>query len=175
MLIHRGGLANPMDKFAREMKKVSGKRKKVDADYEELSRLGFLGSLYMGETGPIMPAENIEACLCDSGKKERKGKDCKAGLFCSEHVPIEYDGPKEAEELWKDESFRNISGVVVQRARVFRTRPIFKEWSLTVPLEYFDELFNEEDVLNIAIRAGQIIGLGDWRPKHGRFRVEKIE
>lgn len=174
LIHHRGDLANPLDPYAKEMKKVTSKRKKTDADYEQLSRLEFLGSLYMDGDGPIIPAQNIEACLVDSAKKEKKGPETKAGLFCINNPKLIYDGPQQPEDLWGDPAFRLVSGVVVQRNRIFRTRPMFPNWSLVADLEFNDELMDRQTVVGIAHRAGQIIGLGDWRPRYGRFNVEEV-
>jgi hypothetical protein len=39
MLLHNGRTANPLDKFARQLKAVSKKRNKTDADYEEMAKI----------------------------------------------------------------------------------------------------------------------------------------
>ncbi len=52
MLMHNvDELANPMSELCKAMKKITGKRKKVDADHEELARLEFVGSLGGGVEG----------------------------------------------------------------------------------------------------------------------------
>jgi hypothetical protein len=38
---------------------------------------------------------------------------------------------------------------------------------------YNDSLLNESDVLDLLRLGGEQIGLGDWRPKFGRFVVEQ--
>jgi hypothetical protein len=35
-----------------------------------------------------------------------------------------------------------------------------------------DELVNQSEVLELLRIAGEQVGLGDWRPKFGRFDVE---
>lgn len=171
LLLHNGVLADPLSKFSKALKAVSGKRKKTDADHEEMGRIEFMGSLYMCDGVPVMPAGNIEACLIEGAKKVRRGKDAKAGLWCLQHARLEYEGPKDAEGLWADESYRLRVGVNVSQAKVMRTRPIFKQWALSAELEFEDEVFSEEEVVDFAKRSGTLCGLGDWRPKYGRFRV----
>jgi len=171
LIMHSGQLSDPLSKWSKEMKKVSSKRSKTDADHEQMAKIEFFGSLYMGADGPVIPAENIEAVLIEGAKKVRRGVDAKAGLYVLEHAKLEYDGPKEAEALWSDESFRSRVPVRVQKARIMRTRPIFKSWSLTIHVEYEDSLLNQADVVEFSKKAGSIVGLCDWRPKYGRFSV----
>lgn len=53
MLMHNGQLADPSNEWARAIKEISGKRAKTAADYEEMARLEWLGSLYLNQHGPI--------------------------------------------------------------------------------------------------------------------------
>jgi hypothetical protein len=62
--------------------------------------------------------------------------------------------------------------VKVQMNKVGRTRPIFKEWHLdAVEVKYNDAIINENDVIGA---LQDEMAIGDWRPKFGRFRVEKV-
>ena len=171
LIMHNGQLADPLSVHAKQSKQISSKRKKTDADHEQMAKIEFLGSLYMTDKGPALPAENIEACLIDGAKKVRRGPDAKAGLYCLQHAPLVYKGPKDPEKLWEDKKFRNRVGARVQRARIMRTRPIFNIWSVVVHLEFEDEILNQSDVVEFAQKAGSVVGIGDWRPKYGRFTV----
>lgn len=174
MLMHNGQTAAPLNKWAKAIKQISSKRKKTDADYEEMARLEFHAGLYMGENGPIIPSNNVEAMVIEAAKKSREGKIAKAGVFCNEHVSLEYEGPRTAEELWSDEDFRHVAIVRVQSSRVARTRPIFHKWEAVVKLSYEDTVTNLARVDDWMFIAGTQVGLGDWRPQHGRFEVERI-
>jgi hypothetical protein len=57
-------------------------------------------------------------------------------------------------------------------AKVMRTRPIFRNWSINAIAQYDPDVLNLRDVEEIASDAGKLVGLGDWRPKHGRFEAE---
>jgi len=48
-------------------------------------------------------------------------------------------------------------------------------WSLTFTLEFDDSILNEKALVKAMVDAGALIGLGDWRPKFGRFSVEAGE
>lgn len=174
MLMHNGQTADPTNKWAKAMKQISSKRKKTDADYEELARLEFHAGLYMNGGGPIIPAQNIDAMLIAAAKKSREGTIAKAGAFCPEHARLEYEGPRTAEELWENEDFRKVAIVRIQSNRIARTRPIFHDWTATVKVQWEDTVTNLARVDEWMVVAGTQIGLGDWRPQHGRFDVERV-
>ncbi len=172
LLIHSGQLANPMNPFVVEMKKVTGKRTKTDTDFEEMARIEFLGSLYLNEKGaPCVPGENIEAMLIAAAKGTRKGKEWTAGVLVDESPEIVYTGPKSAEGLWKSGKFMDQRMVIVNRSRVLRTRPIFRDWALEFTIFYLPEMVDEKSIPDVLKRGGEIVGLGDYRPKFGRFEI----
>ena len=174
LIVHNGQLADPLNKFSKAMKAVTGKRKKVDADYEELARLEFLGGLYLKDSRPCMPSQALEAMMISAAKKQRKGADFKSGMLIEESPYIEYDGPTNPDELWADERFRIVAGVKVSQSRVMRTRPQFPQWSLQFGVTYIEELLNKRDIIEVATIAGWQIGLCEWRPKFGRFKADVI-
>jgi len=55
-----------------------------------------------------------------------------------------------------------------------RTRPIFKEWSIHAKFQYEDGQVNKHQVDTAVIKAGELVGLCDWRPRYGRFSVVKL-
>lgn len=69
--------------------------------------------------------------------------------------------------------------VVIQRARVVRYRPIFKEWELSFEIMIADEQLPPEVVKLALEHAGQYVGIGDFRPgrggKYGKFMVTEFK
>ena len=174
LLMHNGQTADPTNKWAKALKQVSSKRKKTDADYEELARLEFAAGLYMDADGPVLPSYVIESMIVNAAKKVREGPTAKSGCFCMNHARLEYDGPRTVEELWADEQFRFSAIVRVGQARVARTRPLFNEWSAIITLSIEDEVTNITRVDDWMQIAGTQVGLCDWRPKFGRFTAERL-
>jgi len=175
LIVHSGQLADPLNKFSKAIKQVSSKRKKVDADYEEMARLEFLGGLYLKESRPCMPSVALEAMMISAAKKVKRGMDFKSGLMIDDSPFIEYDGPLDPNALWEDERFRIVAGVKVGQARVMRTRPQFQDWSLQFTCSYIDQLLDRRTVEEVAVIAGWQIGLCEWRPKFGRFKVDVVK
>ena len=175
LIVHNGQLADPLNPFSRELKEISGKRKKTDADHEAMARIEFEGGLYFDEKeGPFMPADCIEATICAGAKKSRIGKDVAAAVFVeSEIVPIQYDGPRTVEGMWKDrERFVLRKACKVATAKIMRTRPMIPTgWKITFSLAFDESIVNEAALRKAMIDAGALVGICDWRPRFGRFLV----
>ena len=175
MLVHNGQTADPLNKWSKTLKALNSKRKKTDADYEEIARLEFFAGLYMGENGPVIPAPNIDAMLIAAARQNRQGPLAKSGLYCAKDAAMQYEGPHTADDLWKDERFRHTAIVRIGTSKVVRMRPIFRTWSGIVTLNVEDSIVNSAQVDEWMFIAGRQVGLGDWRPQHGRFSVERMD
>lgn len=175
LLLHNGMLADPLYPMVKELKKVTSKKTKTDADHEEMARLEWLGGLYTNAKGQVViPGINIERCIVMGARKTRKGKDVECGAFVDGDIILEFpDKGKSVEKLYESGNYHDRRMVCVNRARVARTRPIFRAWSLAFSVQYDDEILNETALLDMIDTAGTYIGLCDFRPRFGRFqRVE---
>lgn len=67
-------------------------------------------------------------------------------------------------------------GVVVQRARIPRSRPAMNEgWKATfIMLVNLPQYIGEADIHEAVEMAGKFCGFGDFRPTYGRFRLVGI-
>ena len=178
ILQHNGELANPNNKWTKAIKEISGKRMKTEEDFEEMARLEFLGSLYMNGNGPCIPSFVLEATLIGKGgaaRKEKMGRQAAAGLFVPDDYDLVYEGPRDANELWADGNFAFVAMVKIQQNKVARTRPIFKDWSAEVAVQFSPGIINEGDVIRWMDVAGAEVGLMDWRPRYGRFEAEVLD
>jgi hypothetical protein len=180
-IMHNGQTSDPLNGYAKDMKKLTSKKQKKDADHMDLAKLEWYAALYVDEQNrPCWPGENIEAMLVAAAKKNRMGPSAKSGLFIDGNSIVQHDGPRTADGLWKYKSFEKnpyVSRVpvVVNKSRVMRTRPIFQNWSLEFTVHYMPDIINKEDVIEFVNKAGKMIGLSDWRPKYGRFEIESVE
>ena len=132
-------------------------------------------ALYKTPEGVIyVPAAQIEGAMIKSAANEkipgRRGKTYKDLLKA--FVFVEPDAVPMNPQKWESD----IRAVVVQRNRVVRYRPKFDKWSLEFTLAiHEDEQVPAEVVQKILVAAGQFVGIGDYRPRYGRFRVSKFE
>lgn len=175
LIMHSGRFVDPSYWASKEIKAIASKRSKTEADLAEMARIEFLGSLYLNEQQePVLPDILVEAALVNGAKKLKLGPAAKAGLLVEGHAILDYEGPRSPEELYKQERHRLFVPARIGQARVMRMRPIFPDWAATIRVQFLDELLSESRVVEIAIATGAQVGLGDWRPKHGRFAVEVV-
>jgi len=172
LLMHSDVTVNALNPLTKAIKKVTSKKTgKTDEDHEEIARLEHLAGLYFAEgIGPYMPGRNVEACLIKAGGITRMGTKLKQALFVSTDTnPLAYTGPRDIKALWADENFRYMSSVKVGQARTMRCRPQFREWKFECEAILDTSVIDLADLTDIADTAGQRIGLGDFRPRFGRF------
>jgi len=180
-ILCNGQAADPLNKFSKDLKKISSKKNKSEDDHKAMAKIEFFSCMYVNEKDqPCWPSDNIEAMIIKAAAKQRKGTDAKAGVFVENHAPIIYEGPKTPKALWNYRSMESNpfvlrTPVVVNRSRVMRTRPIFRDWKLQFDVHFLTDIFDKEQIVHILETAGRVIGLSDWRPKYGRFQVIKVQ
>lgn len=195
LIMHNGRLANPMDPASKELSDATRayKKNKTDENFYAQARAEFMGGLYYIESagtviGPVWPTDNLHTALKKAGAKVKRGnaslKNPVAAsiLWDATDSPLLYAGfgaaspPRSAEELWKNENYRFMKSARVGAAKVQRTRPLFRSWQFEVTGTLDTEILDLADLEAVAKIAGQLIGLGDWRPErggsYGRFRAQ---
>ncbi len=173
MLMHSDRFANPLNPSTKAHKELTSKRKKTDEDHAAIARSEFIGSLYIDKDGPYIPGMNIDSCLVEAAKMNKLGKTVKRAMMVLEDkVSLRYDGPRTAEGLADDPRFIDARSVRVSMARLTRFRPRFDDWSAECTLAVDTDQINLNEVKQIVENAGKLIGLGDFRPRFGRFVVE---
>jgi hypothetical protein len=180
LLCHNGQTADPRNTYSKAIKAVSSKRKKTDADFDEMARLEWLAGLYRFRDNLVIPDYVLESVFINGAKKSKRGPQAKCGLFFTEHAPLEFNGKPEQitdaslAEMFEAGDHTHSIAVKVGMAKVIRTRPIFRHWSLTATAQFDPDVLNHRDIAEIADDAGKLVGIGDWRPKHGRFSAEVV-
>lgn len=173
--MHNGQLADPTNKFTRELRELTKKKNKTDADHTEIKRVEWLGGLYRDEQGRICVTEDmILGAVIGGAKAAKKGTAAKAAVLgAAPSFPLTYKGPSDPLDLFNTGNFCEYRLVVVDRKRVMRARPKFNQWSVSVGLLYDDGVMNDRDLISALEQAGHTVGLGDFRPRFGRFTVER--
>ena len=166
-----------VEKSAIAKKRGSNRTEHDEARLRELETMTSIWLTYDGI--PTIPETAFRACIETSARKLKQGPQVREGLVVAETELFEYDTSlgDTAEELAKTVQFT--VGVVVQRARVLRTRAKFDEWGAVFRLDVDPQLVDEDHLEKWLEIGGRRIGLGDWRPeksgKYGRFELEEIE
>jgi hypothetical protein len=138
-------------------------------------------NLYRTPEGTVyQPAVHIESAIVKAsvnyqipGKRKKTYKDlCRTGLL------IEPDAIPHVHQAWKIENNQLGRPVIVNRGRVMRYRPELMPWALDFTISIIDDELPPSVVLEILQDAGRRVGIGDYRPKFGRFQVvawEKLQ
>lgn len=179
IIMHNGQMVDPRNKFSKALRAVSSKRKKTDADLDQMALIEFAGGIYVRDNQIAIPDFVIEAAIINGAKKSKSGTQAKTAIFVKDWAEMDYDGKPESvttetiEAMFESGEFHLSMAVKVGQSRIIRTRPKFKNWSATIELEYDDEFVNRKEVIQFVTDAGRQVGLCDWRPKYGRFTVEE--
>lgn len=178
ILMHNVRMASPIDPYSKDLKRLNKKKGKETDDYAEIQEVEFKGGLYHDPIlGPYVPAEAIHRCIQEGGTQTKIGKKLKQALFVNEHAALKYEGPRDVEGLWKAGTFADVRMVVVGQSKVPRCRPIFQAgWQVDFEAVLLTGNELEPEHVQMALeRAGKFIGLGDYRPRFGRFQVTRFE
>jgi hypothetical protein len=159
-----------------------GKQSTGEKDYTE----EWKDYLYVDSDGEIFqPAVHFDGCMVKAavnfkiqGKRGKTYKDLfKGNVFCSPDEILH--GIKAPETLDNDADkplYLDIRPVVISRARVVRIRPAFAPgWKLSFEIEILDDQIPANVVNEVLSLAGKTVGVGDFRPRFGRFMVTRFE
>lgn len=175
LLQHNERLANPLDPAAKDLARLTSKRKKTESDFLAISEVEFVGGLYHdADAGPYIPDKVIRSMMIGAARKMKLGKQVEENIFLlSPMFPLRYKGPRDVAGLWKA-GFYDRRMVGNQSRRILRTRPMFADWSLPVSIA-FDEIgIDDRQMIDIINRAGTL-GIGDYRPVFGTFKVKDVK
>ena len=176
-LSHADTLSAPLNPLTKYHKSLSSKRKKTDEDYALLAESQLVTSCYYDEQlGFVMNGEMIEACIKSGAKLNKLGKVIDRAIMLTDVVfPMTIKNcPANPQELAKNQDFIYAKSVKIGTARVMSYRPIFRDWSVEFGLMFDEEQITKEELLMVLENAGNLCGVGDWRPRFGRFSVEII-
>lgn len=176
LMMNNPQTVNPFNPFAKAMKALTSKRTRTESEENELIKLKFMAALYHDEKiGPYLPAVAVWRSIMDGARISRAGKGIERGVFAEEDkLRLEYDGPRDPEGLFANKRFVDIRDASPQKARIMVTRPIFPEWSLKAELMFLEDVISRDALINSAMVAGRLVGLGTFRMRFGRYSVKAL-
>ena len=137
------------------------------------------------EMNIYQPASHFEGAMVNAavnfkvtGKRGKSYKDLfKAAIFVvPDRIP---HGMKVPEELTTDADqplYQDIRPVVIKMNRVAKSRPCFAPgWELAFEIRCTDDEIHPDLLQDVLTLAGKNVGIGDYRPRFGRFNVIKFE
>lgn len=174
--MHNERLADPTGQWAKALSAIHGKRKKTEDDILALKRAEWEGGLYTNAKGaPAVPVDWLLATVLAGAKRYKLGPLVKAGVFAvKDTFDLDFDFKRKTDldALYNDGRFVDYRGVVVNgRSRVMRCRPHFPGWAVDVELGYDPTTIDRDQIVRAMETAGHLIGMGEYRPRFGRFTV----
>jgi len=186
---HNIRLANPHDGIAQQIARITGKspKQKTEQDAFDIERLEWMGGLYHDVNDAYyLESRGIIRCFQEAAKATREGRDLQRALSSPvPRVPLqfphrhlkpsllwEYEDAGFPAHWWFDGShpyrFWKMTGI--GKSRVPRMRPIFPDWSLTLPATLEPDMLDFSALEEIINRAGRVEGLYEARTLGmGRF------
>jgi hypothetical protein len=149
----------------------SKKVKSSEHDPEEEAKL----CLYLNDDKKIcVPAMAILSAMRKAATNLKKGGAGKKTLKDFVYSGLQID--TDMIVLTPQEYVVDIQMVVVNRARIPRARPLFKNWSISFGITIVDEqTWDNGTVRQVLEEAGKYQGLLDFRPLYGTFEVVSMK
>ena len=186
LIMHNGAAGLDTRSPVNKEKAIIAKKRGVnrtEADDIRIRELEVQTSLWLDSSGaPTLPAAALRTAIESGARKLKQGPQVREGLVVVSVDEFIYDRSMgtTVKKLCKAASgVQFVVPVVVQRARILRTRAKFDEWGCRFTVEVDDELVDKDQLAVWLDIAGRRIGLGDWRPQksghYGRFATVSIE
>lgn len=154
-----------MNKYSmEENEQEEAKRRDAQRDYARDADK----ALYKNEKGCFAPSSWVEASLRETAK-EFKGKG--RGSLKNTVLSSVFIEPEEIPLNKETYDAIDRRPAVIQRQRIVRSRPRFDSWELEFVVNYDEKRINKEVLKQILTEAGMVKGIGDYRPKFGRFEL----
>ena len=171
-------LQNKMVMATKEEQKAKSKltgsvkgQEAIDMHYEE--------KVYRAEDGSCyIPSTHLEGAMIKAateyiipGKGKKTWKDIFKGLVICTENKIQFSPKKKN----PDEKYEAITRNPATGGRNVTIRPLYAAgWKAEFEIDCLDEAIDSDLLAEILGRAGQYKGIGDYRPKFGRFQVNKV-
>lgn len=168
---------------------MEGARRKTGSpDYS----LEWMNTMYVSPAGLLVqPASHIEGAMIRAasgfrikGSKNKTYKDLFRAyiLVTPDEIPIRRGGVElhaPGPELLTQPTEHlcvNVQRVIVNRSAVARSRlQVNPGWELSFVLNVHDDQIRPDVVRTILEEAGRAAGIGDHRPRYGRFAVTELQ
>lgn len=125
------------------------------------------------EIGYYIPSDMIEGSLREGAKNVSKGrgnykKTILSSVFSeNDKIPLNRKDYDTIDKRWGTHPSTG-NGILVSRVR-------FDKWETEFELSFDENRVDSKTLKAIIVEAGEVIGIGSYRPKFGRYKLEKFE
>ena len=180
LLLHNGRLANPLDPYTRDLAAISKKRNKTDDDRLNMMAIEARAGCYETTDGLLaFPTANVWRSIYDAAKAYKLGVAVKRSLhFDDVNEPLYVDGATvdiDQDRWLQYPDTIDYRPVKVGMVKTMRARPLVPNgWVTTHRFGLNEKEVDVDSLVPVLQRAGETIGVGDWRPVYGTFEA-KVE
>ena len=149
----------------------SPKKRSEEKDNAELAT----EKRYIVDGKIVQPAICIERAMVQASssiKMQGSGKKTYKELFMGS-VFVRPEFIEHQNQNWKVHKCTVV--IPATKGRINRYRPVLDRWALNFVIEILDDRIKSDVLKLILDEAGRTKGIGDWRPRYGRFIVTKFE
>jgi hypothetical protein len=195
-IMDNGDRADPRDPIAMERVRLTGTRAKdrTSQQIDTLEDLDYIGGINSTEPGTVTIEDDqiqiegfgnlclttaaVESMLLNAATMFRLGTKAKTAFLLEGPYCLLLDGkPAKVTDIFEDRLKYRIrrrvhTGTGTKRNWIVINRPLFREWSAVIDINYFPKSLDRHQVERILEGAGIYQGIGSYRPKYGRFDVE---
>lgn len=156
LLQHNVQLADPDNKWVKEIATYTAKRKKTEDDRKAISRLEWYGGLYVEDGAPVVPTRWLRKCFIQAGKISKLGTAIARGLaFADLNVPLVYEGPVDLDAMYADPEFVNVAAIGISGTKkTMRTRPQFPKWAVVADAMLMEDVLDFDTFVSV-VEAGR--------------------
>jgi hypothetical protein len=196
LIMDNGDRADPRDPIAMERVRLSSTRAKnrTSQQMDTIEDLDYIGGIWSTESGTVAIEDDeilvdgfgnlclitgaVERMLLDASTMFRLGTKAKTAFLLDGPYCLLLDGkPVKVSDVFADRMQHRIrrrvrTGSGTKRNWIVANRPLFREWSTVIDINYFPNSLDRHQVEQIVEAGGIYQGLGSYRPKYGRFDVE---
>jgi len=179
-------LSNPYAVTSRRLgSEIKAARKKQDEDKlirleKEMAENDWESSAYYDEKANqfFLPDTVVIACIKAGATLAKRGRDIDRAVIVNEQtVPItDITKHKSLAAYWADPAFHLSTACKIPPKTgvlVWKTRSMMPTgWSLEFTVDFEERLIEQKTLIEAMNEAGVMCGIGGWRPKFGRFKVE---
>lgn len=179
MLMHAATLSNPLSEITKAHKTLTSDTalKKTDEGQLMIAKSEFISSCYTTEKGHLcLPMLNIRKSLIMGARQTKQGKEVEKYVFFDGlRYEIKHDGPTKPEALWEaGEKYIDARPVRVGQSMIMRYRPKLFPWSVAFDIKHEETEISKKTIMSFFEKAGDYIGLGDFRPLYGRYTAKLL-
>jgi hypothetical protein len=179
ILFNNPQMSDPLNKYTKEMKTFSGKRKKTDDDVLTMRKIELRAKIYHDdELGIYVPSTWVTASIqgVSWAKAKVKKADIRASVFVTQpKLKLHYEKMnlvKNPIDIVNNEHFHKVLSLKQGQVRVVKATPVFNKWSFECDIDFDDTIINESELKGLIKYGATFGGFGDFRPTYGRANVE---